>query len=245
MKQNALITGAGRGIGAATALELGRRGFHVIVDYRDDAASAASVVERVEEAGGTAHAVRADVRHPGQVAEMVRECGRIDALVCNANIRPPFAPLAEMAWEEFSAKVTGELAAVFHITRLALDVMRGQGGGRIVYVSSLSADLLRPGTIAHATAKAALDTFARHVAAEAAPHGIAVNTVAPGGVRTDASASMRTPEAEEALASRSILRRMLEPQDVAGVIGALLGGGFDAVSGVRVAVDAGRGLFPG
>ncbi|MFC4116374.1 SDR family oxidoreductase [Nonomuraea zeae] len=245
MKQIALVTGAGRGIGAATAQELARRGFHVIVNYRSDATAAERVVKEIEAAGGTARAVRADVCDPGQAAALVGACDRVDALVCNANISPPFAPLAEMPWEDFAGKVTGELAAAFHVTVQALGRMRAQGGGRIVYVSSISADHVRPGSIAHSTAKAALDTFAQHVAAEAGAWGIAVNTVSPGAVRTEGSAAVRTPEVEAALARRAVLGRMLEPQDVAAVIGSVLGGGFDAVTGTRIPVDAGFRILPG
>jgi 3-oxoacyl-[acyl-carrier protein] reductase len=244
MHQTALITGAGRGIGAATALELGKRGYHVIVNYRTDAAAASAVAAQIEQAGGTARPIQADVCDPAQAAALVAACERIDALVCNANVQPPFAPLAAMTWEAFSGKVTGELAAVFHVTQRALDVMRKQRAGRIVYVSSLSADLVRPGTIAHATAKAALNTFAQHVAAEAGGCGIAVNTVAPGAVRTESAAHMRTPETEAALAQRSFLGRMLDPEDVAAVIGTLLDGGFGAVTGTHLPVDGGYRLLP-
>jgi 3-oxoacyl-[acyl-carrier protein] reductase len=88
----ALITGAGRGIGAATARELGRRGFHVVVNYRGDTVSAEKVVEDIRREGGTAEPARADVRDPEQVAALVRSRDTVDALVCNANIAPPFAP---------------------------------------------------------------------------------------------------------------------------------------------------------
>ncbi|WP_344470186.1 SDR family oxidoreductase [Nonomuraea monospora] len=241
MERIALITGAGRGIGAATACELARHGYHVIVNYRSDTAAAEQVVERITAAGGRARAVRADVQDAQQVARMIADCPRVDALVCNANVPPPFAPLTEMAWDDFAGKLTGELAAVFHVTRAALARMREQGGGgRIVYVSSLSADLVRQGAIAHASAKAALNVFAQHVAAEAGAWGVAVNTVAPGAVRTEGSAAVRTPEVEAELGRASVLGRMLDPEDVAAVVVAVLDGGFRAVSGVRIPVDAGR-----
>ncbi|MFV2173919.1 SDR family oxidoreductase [Actinomadura sp. LOL_016] len=104
-------------------------------------------------------------------------------------------------------------------------------------MSSLSAELTRPGAAAHATAKAALDAFARHVAAEASP--VTVNVVAPAGVRTEGSAAARTPETGAALAERSVLGRMIEPDDVAGVIASVVDGGLPAVTGVRIPVDAG------
>ncbi|GAA0368687.1 3-oxoacyl-[acyl-carrier-protein] reductase [Microbispora corallina] len=236
----ALVTGASRGIGAATARELGGRGYHVIADYRRDEAAALAVVADVEAAGGTARAVRADVCDPGEVAALVAACERVDVLVCNANIQPPFAALADLSWEDFAGKVTRELAAVFHVTKAVLEVMRGQGGGRIVYVSSISADAVGPGTIAHSTAKAALEMFAQHVTAEAGPHGIGVAVVAPGAVRTDATAGLMSPEFEARWGRRSVLGRMLEPEDVATVIASVADGGFHAVSGARITVDGGQ-----
>lgn len=242
----ALVTGAGRGIGAATARALGRRGYRVVVNYRTDGDAAKSVVAAIEAAGGTAFAARADVRDERQAGALVDTAldryGRLDALVGNANVPPPFAPLEAMAWADFRAKLDGELAAAFHLTRRTLPVMRERRAGRIVYVSSLSSELTRPGAAAHASAKAALEAFARHVAAEAGPHGIGVTVVAPGAVRTDATA---TPEVEADRAARSVLHRMLEPDDVAGVIVALLGADWRAVTGTRIPIDAGyRVLTP-
>jgi 3-oxoacyl-[acyl-carrier protein] reductase len=243
MDRVALITGASRGIGAATARELGRHDYHVIVNYRRDEASARAVVDDIQASGGSAQPAQADVCDPVQVADLVATCGRIDALICNANIQPTFAPFDAMPWGVFSAKISNELAAAFHVSQRAIDVMRRQGAGRIVYISSLSVDLVRHGAIAHATAKAALETFARHVAAEAGKHGISVNTIAPGVVRTDASAQARTPELESLLAEHSVLRRVLEPEDVAAVIGAVVDGKFHGVTGTRIPVDGGFRLL--
>ena len=244
MRQVAVITGASRGIGAATARELGARGHHVVVNYRGDTAAAEAVVKDVEEAGGTAHAAQADVCDPDQAAHLVSECARIDVLVCNANIQPPLASLGDMSWDAFSGKVMGELAAVFHVSKRALEVMREQGTGRIVYISSVSADRVRNGTIAHATAKAALNVFARHVAAEAVEHGISVNIVAPGVVRTDATRDVVTPELAAALGERSVLGRVLVPEDVAKLIGSITDGAFQAVSGAHILVDGGDEVLP-
>ncbi|GAA2441959.1 SDR family oxidoreductase [Actinomadura vinacea] len=244
MSRTALITGAGRGIGAATARELARRGFHTIVNYVRDADSAAAVVKDIEAAGGTARAVRADVCDPVQVDALLDACPPLDALVCNANQQPPFGPLESMTWEMFHGKLHGELAAAFHVSRHALAQMRERRAGTIVYVSSVSAALTSPGAIAHSSAKAALEAFARHVALEAAPHGITVNTIAPAAVATEATAAVLTPERRAAIAGRSVLGRVLEPEDVARAIAAAVEGGLDrgglqAVTGARIAVDGG------
>ncbi|MBA8924280.1 3-oxoacyl-[acyl-carrier protein] reductase [Kutzneria viridogrisea] len=246
----AVVTGAGRGVGAATARELGRRGHHVIVNYRSSAATAQAVVEQIVAEGGAATAIAADVCEQAQVRAMVAavlaEHGRIDVLVCNANtVNPRFGPLSELPWEEFIGKVTGELAGAFFVTKSVLEVMRGQRGGQIVYVSSTAADHVGGGRLSHSTAKSALNTFSRHVAAEAAADGITVNTVSPGLVRTEASAPALTAERQEYTSENSVLGRIVEPTDVASVIGLLTDPGMGAVSGAMLRVDGGFGVLVG
>ena len=241
--KTALVTGASRGIGAAVAARLGRDGYHVVVNYHSNEDAARAVAQDIESAGGTAQIFRADVREPAEVAELVAACPQIDLLVCNANITPTFAPLSDMSWKDFSEKVTGELAAAFHVTQKALDLMRGQQSGQIVYVSSIASETTTPGSVSHSTAKAALDTFARHVAAEAGRFGVTVNIVAPGMVRTDASAVARTEQLEAALAGNSVLGRVTDPEDVAAVIASIAAGGFRAVSGARITIDGGNHLL--
>jgi 3-oxoacyl-[acyl-carrier protein] reductase len=246
----ALVTGASRGIGSATARELGRRGYHVIVNYRASAEAAQATVAAIAAGGGTATAMAADVCDQAQVQALAdavaADCGRIDLLVCNANTRQPsFAPLESLAWDEFIGKVTAELAGVFFITKRVLEVMRRQGHGQIIYISSTAADYAGPGRLCQSTAKTALSTFGRHVAAEAGPHGITVNTIAPGAVRTEALAGVLTPEREGHLAGKSVLGRMVEPSDVAAVAGMLASDTMRAVTGAVIRVDAGYGVLEG
>lgn len=246
----ALITGASRGIGAATARELGRRGYHVIVNYRVSAEAAGKVAGDVEAAGGTATPIAADVTDPAQVQALTEtvttEFGGIDVLVCNANAaQPPVAPLAGLSWQEFIGKVSGELAGAFFITQRVLEAMQPRGSGRIIYISSVAAETTRTGWISHSTAKAALNTFSRHVAAEAGRYGITVNTIAPGAVRTEASAGIVTAELEERIQGTSVLGRMLEPEDVASVVGTLADTTMGAVTGTLIRVDAGSGILSG
>ncbi|KAA9166078.1 SDR family oxidoreductase [Amycolatopsis acidicola] len=243
MTRTALISGAGRGIGASVARALARRRYHVVVNYHSDQRSARQVVADIEAFGGTADLARADVREADDVAALVGDVvarhGRIDALVCNANVPPPFGSVETMPWPDFRDKIEGELAAAFHLTQRVLPVMRGQHAGRIVYVSSQSSESTRPGAIAHASAKAALDAFARHVAAEAGRHGIGVNVIAPAAVRTDATAATLTGEQVAARAARSVLGRILEPDDVAAVVAAVVDTDLAALSATRIPVDAG------
>ncbi|MCM3882364.1 SDR family NAD(P)-dependent oxidoreductase [Frankia sp. R82] len=246
----AIVTGASRGIGAAIAPELARRGYHVIVNYRRDSAAAAGVVAEIRQAGGSATALAADVTDADAVAEMIEavvaDRGRIDALVVNANTAPPpFAPLAELSWPAFAAKVTNELAGAFHITQQAVAAMRSQGAGRLVFLGSTVADYVGGGRLAHGTAKAALATFARHVAAETARDGISVLTVAPGAVRTEATAAVLDPAREKILAENSVLHRVLEPTDVAVAVGLALDLALRPATGSVLRVDAGWSVLVG
>ncbi|QNP76197.1 SDR family oxidoreductase [Streptomyces roseirectus] len=238
-----LISGASRGIGAATAREMGRRGYHVIVNYLRNADAAARVVDTIESEGGSAQAVQADVRAPGQVADMIgrirEDHGRIDALVCNANtVNPPFGPLLTLPWEDFIEKVSGELEGAYFLTQSVLRVMTEERKGRIVYVSSTAADSI--GTVAaHSTAKAALNTFSRHVAAVAAQYGVIVNTVAFGTVRTDATAGVMIEDLRKIMESRSVSGRLLEADEAARTIAMVAGDGFGASVGQVLRVDGG------
>ncbi|MEU3958182.1 SDR family oxidoreductase [Streptomyces achromogenes] len=244
-KPTALVTGGSRGIGAATSRELAARGYRVAVNYFSNREAADQVVKQIEANGGEAFAVRADVHDPRQAAELLGRSaidGRLDVLVCNAGARFVPTPLPSLSWEDFHAKVTNELASAFTLTQQALAVMGAQGGGRIVYVSSAVAD--GPPTVgmaAHGTAKAALNTFARFVAYEAGPLGINVNVVAPGFVRTEASAG-QPAEFQQRLAEHTPLGRVAEPEDVARAIAMLAGEDAGFVTGAVVTVDGGHGV---
>jgi 3-oxoacyl-[acyl-carrier protein] reductase len=241
MKQIALVSGAGRGIGAATARELGRRGYHVIVNYLSNAEAAALVVKDIEAEGGTAQAVQADVCDPLQVQAMVGSLERLDVLVCNANtVMPPFGPFAALSWEAFAGKINGELAGVYHLTQQALAIMRTQRSGRIVYVSSTAADAVGS-VMAHSIAKSALNTFSRHVAAEAGPYGVAVNTVAAGAVQTDATAQVFSDRVKTYIAEHSMVGRVLLPEDLARAIALTVD--LDAATGQVIRVDGGMDVL--
>ncbi|MGW3465913.1 SDR family oxidoreductase [Streptomyces olivaceoviridis] len=244
-KPTALVTGGSRGIGAATSRELAARGYRVAVNYFSNREAADQVVKRIEADGGEAFAVRADVYDPRQAAELLERSavdGRLDVLVCNAGARFTPTPLPSLSWDDFHAKVTNELASVYTLSQQALAVMGARGGGRIVYVSSAVAE--GPPTVgmaAHGTAKAALNTFARFVAYEAGPLGINVNVVAPGFVRTEASAGQPV-EFQQRLVAHTPLGRVAEPEDVARAIAMLVGAEAGFITGSVVTVDGGHGV---
>jgi 3-oxoacyl-[acyl-carrier protein] reductase len=245
-----LITGAARGLGAAIARRLGAQGHHVIINYRTSSAAADEVVRDVEGAGGTASSARADVTDVAAVDSLVTgilaEHGRIDTVIVNANTAPPpFAPLAELSWSAFAAKVTGELAGAFHITKRVLEPLRAQGDGRLIYIGSTAADYVGEGRLAHGTAKSALTTFARHVAAECARDGVSVLVVAPGAVRTTATADVLAGARGAALARESVLGRVLEPEDVAAAVALAADPALRPATGTVLRVDGGWSVLVG
>jgi 3-oxoacyl-[acyl-carrier protein] reductase len=172
----ALITGASRGIGAATALVLAERGFRVVVNHRASAPEAGKVVAAISAAGGEAVAIQADVTAPGDVARMVGEVdqrwGGADVLIHNALIPFAITSFVELTWEQLGGKLDRELQAAFLMTKAVVPGMTSRRYGRLVFLSTGLSRRPREGMITLGTAKAALDQFVRYIALELAPHGI-------------------------------------------------------------------------
>jgi 3-oxoacyl-[acyl-carrier protein] reductase len=219
----ALVTGASRGIGAATAQALAAHGAAVAVNYCNSEQPARQVVAEIESHGGRALAVQADVRVQEQVAAMVHQVsealGAIDILVLNASIEFPMLPFLEYPWPAFEAKLNGELRAAFFCCREVVPSMVERQQGSIIAISSTLSRHAAPGFCAHCTAKAGLDAFVRSLALELGAHGIRVNTVAPGLTLTDATAHL--------------------PEDIAGAVVALAGDDTGFVTGAYVPVCGG------
>jgi 3-oxoacyl-[acyl-carrier protein] reductase len=237
-----LITGASRGIGAATAQVLARHGAAVAVNYATNGAAARHVVDGITANGGRALAVQADVRvaaEVGAMAETVRErLGPVDSLVLNAHISAPVGAFAQQSWEDFEAKVTGEMRAAYHCVKAVLPRMLDRRDGRIVAISSGVSQYPPPGASAHSVAKAALNAFMRSLALELGPDGIRVNTIAPGLIMTDNTAPL--PEHfKQAMAASTPLRRNGHPADVAGAILMFLQDEARFITGAYVDVDGG------
>jgi 3-oxoacyl-[acyl-carrier protein] reductase len=222
-----LVTGASRGIGAAIAMAFAKEGAVVAVNYLQNDAAAASVVDRCIDAGGDAWAVKADVTdaHAVQamVAEVLQEAGKIDVVVNNAFRPYRFDPdtrkrFSELDWSAYREQFDGAVQSACNVCLAVLPHMRERAGGSIINMSS---DLVEHPVVPYhdyATAKAALVGFSRHLAADLGPSGIRVNCVAPGLVwPTDASASTRESIREQ-IASQTPLRRIATPEDVTGPV---------------------------
>jgi len=238
----ALVTGASRGIGAATARALAGHGAAVAVNYFRSRNAADQVVGQIVAAGGRALAVAADVREQTQVEAMTGQVnealGAIDILVLNAAISFPTVPFLEYPWEAFEAKLTGELRAAFFCCRIVAPQMVERGKGCIIAISSGLSRQTAPGFCAHSTAKSGLDALMRSLAAELGPHGIRVNTVAPGLTLTDATANLPA-EHKQMMARLTPLRRNALAEDVAGAVLALAGDETGFVSGAYLPVSGG------
>lgn len=238
----ALVTGASRGIGAATARRLAAEGAAVAVNYNASEGEARRVVAAIELAGGRAIPVRADVTDREQVDEMVhlveRELGPVDVLVANAGMRVHMAPFLGYPWEAFEAKLVGEAKGVFWVSQAVLPSMTSRRSGSIVVVSSGLSRRAGEGFCAHSSSKASLDALVRSMALELGPLGIRVNTVAPGLTLTDATAFL-PQSVKEASAKWTPLRRNGTPEDVAGAILALAADTGSHVTGVYLPVDGG------
>ncbi len=237
-----LVTGASRGIGAATAKLLAAHGAAVAVNYVKNEQAAQAVVNDIKDAGGSAVAVQADVRDQGEVEGMVGwvsdELGFIDTLVNNASIEFPVAPFMEYPWEAFHDKLVGELGAAFFCCRAVAPAMIEQGRGCIIAVSSGLSRHPGHGFCAHSTAKSGLDAFVRALALELGPHGIRVNTVSPGLTITDAT-SFLPQEAKDASARATPLGRNAEAEDIAGVILAMAADTTGFMTGAYLPVSGG------
>nr|WP_248931072.1 SDR family oxidoreductase [Paenibacillus hamazuiensis] len=241
----AIVTGAARGIGRAAAKSLARQGAKVVVNYVSNQEAAEQVVADIRSAGGEAVAVRADVRDEGQMANLVEQTksafgGRIDILVCNANMHFVTKPFAEMSWDEFAQKLNDELKAAFVTTKAIIPTMTEQKYGRIIYTSSGSGKHPTPNFIAHGTAKAGLDSFVRFIASEYGPHGITANVVAPGLTETEASANTQGIEhIKKAIVGITPLGRVAQPEDIADVIAFFASDASRFVTGAYTPVNGG------
>ena len=240
----ALITGASRGIGRATALELAAAGAVIGVNYRSDAAGAASVVGEIEAAGGKALALAADVADPEAAHALVARCedelGEIDALVCNAGITRDNL-IARIGAQDFDDVIATNLGGAFHVCQAASRRMMRRRRGSIVTMSSIVGIHGNAGQTNYSASKAGLIGLTKSLAKEIGSRGVRVNCIAPGYISTELT-DVLPENAREALLGSTPLGRLGEPEDVARCVRFLVSDASGFVTGAVLAVDGGLGM---
>jgi 3-oxoacyl-[acyl-carrier protein] reductase len=249
--KTALVTGASRGIGRATALALARAGAHVLVHYGHSAQEAESVVAAIQAENGRANAVSADLRTPGGAALLAKQVrsivgDRLDVLVLNAGISKS-ARIADYTVEDFDNLFATNVRGPFFLVQQLMPVL-GEGSN-IIVISSASArtvagkpDVENPSILAYASTKGALETLVRNWAAILGPSGIRVNAVAPGIIDTDMSNFTKTEVGREVALEMQALKRIGKPEDIADVVAFVASDGARWITGASIPVDGGSKL---
>jgi len=239
----ALVTGATRGMGRATAVRLASEGALVGVNYRPTG-DPSTTLGLIKEAGGEAFAVMADMRNPAQVIEMVQEVarhgGRFDYLVSNAAINP-FMPWDETTVEDWDALCETNLRGTWVVTTEAAKQMRKEGHpGAIVCISSISAHVGAPSQSAYCATKGGISMWTKALGAVVGTYGIRVNAIEPGWIKTDMAAPLTDdPVALKYYEERVALHRGGEPEEIASVVSFLLSDDASYITSATLLVDAG------
>ncbi|HEV2135652.1 MAG TPA: SDR family oxidoreductase [Terracidiphilus sp.] len=246
----AIITGASRGLGRNTAVNLARRGVDLIFTYRANQQDADSLIREAESMGRKAAAIRLDTgdihsfdAFAAEVRKVLQSGGRdrFDFLVNNAG-HALYAPFADTTEEQFDAIVNVHFKGVYFLTQKLLPLMND--GGRIVNLSSGLARFALPGSSAYGATKGAIEVLTRYLAKELGPRGITVNAVAPGAIQTDFGGGRvrDNPELNKRVAEMTALGRAGVPDDIGPMIAALLSDENRWVNGQRIEVSGGMGL---
>lgn len=253
--RGAVVTGGGRGIGAAIARRLSAAGAAVVVCARTEAEIAA-VADELRERGGRARAATCDVTDPEQVDALARdavewldEAGLAPDILVNNAGGASSAPITTLSFEEWNHLIAVNATSTFLCTRVLLGGMMERGWGRVVNVASVAALSGARYIAAYAAAKHAVLGFTRCAAAEAAAHGVTVNAVCPGYADTPmteetieriAARTGRTREqALESLVAPSPQRRLIEPDEVAHAVLALVAEEAHGINGQAIVIDGG------
>lgn len=243
--QTALVTGASRGIGAAIARRLAADGAHVLVHYGQSADAADALVKEITDAGGSAVSVQGDLLDPAGPAELARETerllgeARLDILVNNAGVAE-FVDFADTDAAVIDRQLAVNVRAPFLLATGLAD--RFADDARVVFTSSIVAKTHFSGIPAYALTKGAVNTLVRDLAAEWGPRGIRVNAVAPGAILTDMSAWLESEEGGENARNMQALKRIGQPDDIAGVAAFLAGPDSRWVTGQVIDASGGAKL---
>jgi len=249
--KTALVTGASRGIGRATALALAEPGAHVLVHYVRSAQEAQSLVEIIRSKGGRADAMSADLGTPEGATLLAKEVRfivgkQLDVLVLNAGISKA-ATIKDHTVEDFDNLFATNVRSPFFLVQQLLPIL-GEGSN-IIVISSIGAHAVvgkpgldNPSLLAYASTKGALETLVKNWAAILGPQGIRVNAVAPGVIDTDMSNFAKTEAGREATLGMQALKRIGKPEDVADVVAFLASDKARWITGASIPVDGGSKL---
>ncbi|MBM2768085.1 glucose 1-dehydrogenase [Burkholderia anthina] len=242
--KTALVTGASRGIGRATALALAAAGARVIVHFGSDEQAAQSVVETIRASGGSAEKIAADLstaNGPHELARQVRALvgERLDILVANAGISKA-SPIAETTVDDFDRLFAVNVRAPYFLVQQLLPVLGEESS--VILLSSLAARSSVGNLSAYAATKGAIDTLVKHFAESLGERGIRVNAVAPGVVETDMSNFAKTDAGRDFTLGMQALKRVAQPDDIAGAALFLASDAARWVTGDTLRVDGGSKL---
>jgi 3-oxoacyl-[acyl-carrier protein] reductase len=242
--KTALVTGASRGMGRASALALARAGAQVLVHYRRGAVEAEGAVDEIRKAGGRADAIAADLAAPDGAHKLAKQARRIigdrlDILVANAGASKA-ATIEDTTIEDFDKLFAVNVRAPFFLVQQLLPILGN--GSSVVLISSLAAHASVGTLSAYAASKGAIDTLVKHFASALGARGIRVNAVAPGVVETDMSSFTKTEAGRDSTLAMQALKRLAQPDDIGGAVAFLASDDARWITGDTLRVDGGSKL---